>query len=248
LRACFFDLPQSAHGLRLGEKNSFWRQQLIHFQICIQIPPMNRTAIGAINANDKLKSEGNYCLKPLIQQLSCSRQARGFTLPELLLGVVILGLLTTLGLNAGSGYLKKQQLEGATRRLILGLEKGRDAARKQGAACALQLTAAGSASGWAKPASSNPAPCDVNSLQLMESMGWPGEAQLQFAHTFPGPVIFTANGLVNSGGTAVLAIAGTDLVRCVVVSAVMGVTRAGSYTGEFSQSPSASNCKPDSRL
>ena len=210
---------------------------------------MNRTAIGAINANNKLSSAGNCCLKPLRRQLPCSRQARGFTLPELLLGVVILGLLTTLGLNAGSGYLKRQQLEGATRRLILGLEKGRDAARKQGAACALQLTAAGSASGWAKPASSNPAPCDVNSLQLMESMGWPGEAQLQFSHTFSGPVIFTANGLVNSGGTAMLTIAGSNLVRCVVVSAVMGVTRAGSYEGGFSsQSPSASSCKPDSRL
>jgi prepilin-type N-terminal cleavage/methylation domain-containing protein len=206
---------------------------------------MNRTAIGAINANNKLSSAGNCCLKPLRRQLPCSRQARGFTLPELLLGVVILGLLTTLGLNAGSGYLKRQQLEGATRRLILGLEKGRDAARKQGAACALHLTAAG----WAKPASSNPAPCDVNSLQLMESMGWPGEAQLQFSHTFSGPVIFTANGLVNSGGTAMLTIAGSNLVRCVVVSAVMGVTRAGSYAGGFSsQSPDASSCKPDSRL
>ncbi len=206
---------------------------------------MTRTAIGAINANSILRSDGKCRIKPLRQSPSCSCQARGFTLPELLIGVVILGLLTTMGLNAGNGYLKRQQLEGATRRLILGLEKGRDAARKQGAACALQLTAAG----WAKPASSNPAPCDVNSLQLMESMGWPGEAQLQFSHTFSGPVIFTANGLVNSGGTAVLAIDGTNLVRCVVVSAVMGVTRAGSYEGGFSsQSPSASSCKPDSRL
>ena len=206
---------------------------------------MTRTAIGAINANSILRSDGKCRIKPLRQSPSCSCQARGFTLPELLIGVVILGLLTTMGLNAGNGYLKRQQLEGATRRLILGLEKGRDAARKQGAACALQLTAAG----WAKPASSNPAPCDVNSLQLMESMGWPGEAQLKLSHTFSGPVIFTANGLVNSGGTAVLAIDGTNLVRCVVVSAVMGVTRAGSYEGGFSsQSPSASSCKPDSRL
>ncbi len=210
---------------------------------------MNRTSIYAINANDDLRSVGDCCLKPHRQSLSCSRQARGFTLPELLLGVIILGLLTTLGLNAGSGYLKRQQLEGAARRFILGLEKGRDAARKQGAACALQLTSAGSASGWAQPVSSNPAPCDVVSLQLMESTGWPGQAQLQLSHNFSGPVIFTANGLINSGGTAVLAIAGTDLVRCVVVSSVMGVTRTGSYDGGFSsQSPAPEKCKPDSRL
>ena len=209
---------------------------------------MTRTAIGAINANSNLRSGGKCWLKPVGQSLHCSRQARGFTLPELLAVVVILGLLTTWGLNNGSGYLKRQQLEGATRRLILGLEQGRDAARRQGAACSLQLTAAGSASGWAPPASSNPAPCPVASLSLMESTGWPGQAQLQFAHNFSGPVIFTANGLVNSGGTAVLAITGTDLVRCVVVSAVMGVTRAGSYDGAFTQSPSSTSCKPDSRL
>jgi prepilin-type N-terminal cleavage/methylation domain-containing protein len=209
---------------------------------------MNRTAIGAINVNSILRSDGKCRTKPHRQSLSCSRQARGFTLPELLIGVIILALLTTLGLNSGSGYLKRQQLEGATRRLILGLEKGRDAARRQGAACTLQLTANGSASGWTQPASSNPAPCQVASLPLMESTGWPGEAQLQFAHTFSGQVIFTTNGLVYSGGTAVLAIAGTNLVRCVVVSTLVGVTRAGSYAGAFSQSPDPSNCKPDSRL
>lgn len=209
---------------------------------------MTRSVIGAINANNNLGSDGNCWLKPLGQSLFSPCQARGFTLPELLVVVIILAILTTLGLNIGSGYLKRQQLEGATRRLILGLEQGRDAARRQGAACALQLTAAGSASGWAQPASSNPAPCPVASLPLMESTGWPGQAELQFAHNFSGPVIFTANGLVNSGGTAVLAIAGTDLVRCVVVSAVVGVMRAGSYAGAITQSPSASSCKPDSRL
>ena len=154
-------------------------------------------------------------------------------------------MLTTVGLNSGSGYLKRQQLEEATRRLILGLEQGRDAARSKGEACALKLTG----SGWVQEAISNPAPCEVASLPLMESTGWPGQAELQFAHNFSGPVIFTANGLVNSGGTAVLAIAGTDLVRCVVVSVVMGVTRTGSYAGGFSsQSPNSDNCKPDSRL
>jgi hypothetical protein len=61
-------------------------------------------------------------------------------------------------------------------------------------------------------------------------------------------VIFTANGLVNSGGTAVLAMGGTDLVRCVVVSAVMGMMRAGRYNAAFTQSPSASNCLPDAKL
>jgi prepilin-type N-terminal cleavage/methylation domain-containing protein len=244
----FFNSSASAHRTRLGDNGTFFYKNSIPFNDVSQIPAKITTAIGPTYANGNSRSDGNAWLKPLRQSPYCAGQARGFTLPELLLGLIILSLLTTVGLSSGSGYLKRQQLEGATRRMILGLEKGRDAALRQGAACSLQLTAAGSASGWAPPASGNPAPCDVGSLPLMESTGWPGQDQLQFAHTFPGPVIFTANGLVNSGGTAVLAIAGTDLVRCVVVSAVMGVTRAGSYAGAFSQSPSASNCKPDSRL
>jgi prepilin-type N-terminal cleavage/methylation domain-containing protein len=248
-RVCFSNLTRSAHWFRPSDNYSFLATTLNSLSKNVfQIPPMTRTAIGAINANSNLRSNSQCLPKPLRQPLHCSRQARGFTLPELMVSVIILGLLTTLGLNNGSGYLKRQQLEGATRRLIIGLEQGRDAARRKGAACSLQLTAAGSASGWAQPASSNPAPCPVASMSLMESTGWPGQAQLQFAHNFSGPVIFTANGLVNSGGTAVLAITGTDLVRCVVVSAVMGVTRAGSYAGAFTQSPIASSCKPDSRL
>jgi prepilin-type N-terminal cleavage/methylation domain-containing protein len=230
-----------------------WRQQFnlcgnnsIPFKDVLRISPMTRTAIGAINGNGNgnLRSVGIFWLKPLRQSLYCSRHARGFTLPEFLVGITILGMLTTVGLNSGSGYLKRQQLEEATRRLILGLEQGRDAARSKGEACALKLTG----SGWVQEAISNPAPCEVASLPLMESTGWPGQAELQFAHNFSGPIIFTANGLVNSGGTAVLAIDGTDLVRCVVVSAVMGVTRAGSYDGAFNQSPDYKKCKPDSRL
>ncbi len=200
--------------------------------------------IGVVNAKIIRRSDGYSRRNGLESLLARRRQGRGFTLPELLLAVLILGLLAVLAMGSGNSYLARVQLEAATRRLIVGLEQGRDGARRLGAPCALQLTAAG----WGAPSSGSTAACPVPNLSLIEGLGWPGEAQLQVAHTFSGPVIFTANGLVNSGGTAVLAMPGTDLVRCVVVSAVMGVMRAGRYNAAFTQSPSASNCLPDAKL
>ena len=200
--------------------------------------------IGKVNAKIIRQSGGNSRRNGLESRLDCRRQGRGFTLPELLLAVLILGLLAVLAMGSGNSYLARVQLEAATRRLIVGLEQGRDGARRLGAPCALQLTAAG----WGAPSSGSTAACPVPNLPLTEGLGWPGEAQLQVAHTFSGPVIFTANGLVNSGGTAVLAMAGTDLVRCVMVSAVMGVMRAGRYNAAFTQAPSASSCLPYAKL
>jgi prepilin-type N-terminal cleavage/methylation domain-containing protein len=200
--------------------------------------------IGKVNAKIIRRSDRDCRRHGLESRLDCRRQGRGFTLPELLLSVLILGLLAVLAMGSGNSYLARVQLEAATRRLIVGLEQGRDGARRQGAPCALQLTAAG----WGAPSSGSTAACPVPNLPLTEGLGWPGEAQLQLGHTFSGPVIFTANGLVNSGGTAVLAMAGTDLVRCVVVSAVMGVMRAGRYNDAFTQAPSASSCLPDAKL
>jgi prepilin-type N-terminal cleavage/methylation domain-containing protein len=200
--------------------------------------------IGTVNTKIIRRLDRDYLRNGLESRLACRRQGRGFTLPELLLAVLILGLLAALAMDSGNSYLAKVQLEAATRRLIVGLEQGRDGARRQGAACALQLTAAG----WGAPSSGSTTTCTVPNLPLTEGLGWPGEAQLQVAHTFSGPVIFTANGLVNSGGTAVLAMGGTDLVRCVVVSAVMGVMRTGRYNASFTQSPSAASCLPDAKI
>jgi type II secretory pathway pseudopilin PulG len=157
-------------------------------------------------------------------------ESDGFSLPEALLALVLVGLLTQLGLASAGRELALVRLEGASRRVMLGLERGRDAALRQGRSCALSL----SADGWQEPRSGSLPACEGAALGLGEGLGGPG---VTLRHNLPEAVRFSSNGLVIDGGTVLISAEGTDLVRCVVVALPLGVTRLGR------QGPGG--CRPD---
>jgi type II secretory pathway pseudopilin PulG len=144
----------------------------------------------------------------------------GFTLPEALLSLVLVGLLAQLGLSSASRDQAAARLEGASRRVMVGLERGRDAALRSGQPCALSL----GATGWREPQAGSLPACEGAALELGEGIG--GLA-VHVSHNLPAAVRFTSNGLIIDGGTVLLSTEGTDLVRCVVVALPLGVTRLG---------------------
>lgn len=148
--------------------------------------------------------------------------AAGLTLPELLVSAAILALLGALALGAGQRWLADQRLEAASRRVLAGLERGREQAQRQGQACALTLAE----HGWQAPRGGELPGCLADVLPLQESVG-AGELQVQ--HNFPAAIRFTSNGLVLDGGTVLLATQGTTLQRCVVVALPLGITRVGRW-------------------
>jgi prepilin-type N-terminal cleavage/methylation domain-containing protein len=145
----------------------------------------------------------------------------GFTLPETLLALVLVGLLAQLGLGSASAELAAARLEGASRRVLVGLERGRDAALRSGQPCALSLEA----TGWREPQAGSLPACEGAALELGEGLG--GGPAVHLSHNLPAAVRFTGNGLIIDGGTVLLSTEGTDLVRCVVVALPLGVTRLG---------------------
>ena len=162
-----------------------------------------------------------------------ARRSAGFSLPELLVGVAILGLLAALGWSGGSERLTRQRVEAATRRLDQGIQRGRAEAKQLGRPCGLSLQL----EGWAPPDHSSLPPC----LQTLESLKEPIAAgSVQLVHNFPAVLRFSSNGLVLDGGTAVLSAAGTSLQRCLVMALPLGITRLGRY--------SAGRCEPDPSL
>jgi len=169
------------------------------------------------------------------------RSQRGLTLLELVVTTAVLGLATGLVVGLGQRQWAGFQLEQAARRLALGLERGRATAERNRESCALELTA----DGWRPAATAGQGGCTGADTPLHEGVAAP---ELQLGHTFAGPVRFTANGLAIDGGTAVLAVAGTNLVRCVVMSPPLGVARVGRYAGAFTASPVSSSCLPDATL
>ena len=147
----------------------------------------------------------------------------GFTLPETLLALVLVGLLAQLGLGSASRDLAAARLEGASRRVLVGLERGRDAALRSGQPCALSLEA----TGWREPQAGSLPACEGAALELGEGLG--GGPAVNLSHNLPTAVRFTGNGLIIDGGTVLLSTEGTDLVRCVVVALPLGVTRLGRH-------------------
>jgi prepilin-type N-terminal cleavage/methylation domain-containing protein len=132
----------------------------------------------------------------------------GFTLPELLLAVVVLGLLAAVGGFAGHGLLARQRVEVAARALAMAIERERDLAIRQGRSRSLAVDGPGG---------------------LLEAAAGPGLAagRLELQHNLPRELRISASGLLIDGGTVVVASAGTPLRRCLVMALPVGVLRLG---------------------
>jgi len=166
----------------------------------------------------------------------------GLTLPELLIGVLVLGLLGLLGSFSAAEILARQRVEHAARRLSQGIEQARSQALLQERGCVLHLTP----SGWIAAPSGELPPC-IAGREPMQEAGL-GAGGLQVLHNLPPELRFTSDGLVLDGGTVVLSSQGTSLRRCLVMALPLGVVRVGRYRGALQGPPDSAACLPDESL
>lgn len=144
-----------------------------------------------------------------------SRRAPGWSLPELLVTLGLVLVLAALVSRGDAEVRARQGLQTASQRLLGGLEEGRATALREGQPCGLTLAPGG----WKPPQGGALPACRV----LEAAFG----SDVQVSHNLPNLVRFSANGLVLDGGTVWLRSQGTPLVRCVVVSLPLGITRVG---------------------
>jgi prepilin-type N-terminal cleavage/methylation domain-containing protein len=165
----------------------------------------------------------------------------GFSLPELLVAVAVLGLLAALALDGGQRSLARMRVETATRRLGWGLEAARQQAQSQGQPCALEL----GTSGWREPSGGSLPGCGE---AVGEGAGAQESSGVELWHNLPAALRFSSNGLVLDGGTVVVSAPGTELRRCLVLSLPLGVVRLGRYEGVAGAAPSSSACRAEEGL
>ena len=151
-----------------------------------------------------------------------------FSLPELVIVALLLGAMAVLGLRQGAESLARERVESATRRIALGLERGRLAAVRSGSPCALRLGEAG----WLEPADATLPGCPGIDLLSGEGID-PGVVMLE--HNLPPLVRFSSNGLVLDGGTVRISARGTELERCLVMALPLGVVRLGRWEQQACQ-------------
>ena len=115
----------------------------------------------------------------------------GFSLLELLVALVIVGILATTALAQPGRDRERLALEVGLRRVRTGLDRGRMAAQRQAEPCGLAL----SQSGWQAPISGALASCRGAGMALAELDASP----LQLHSNLPEMLRFTANGLLLDG-------------------------------------------------
>jgi prepilin-type N-terminal cleavage/methylation domain-containing protein len=161
-------------------------------------------------------------------------RSEGFSLVELLVVVSVLTIVALLAFGFEREALARLQVEAATRRVLLGLERGRALAEREGRACALSLDP----QGWRLPSGGLLPGCPGGQLELTEGFSPVGAVRVE--HNLPAAVRFSSNGLVLDGGTVLVGHPATALLRCVVVSLPLGVARVGLQA--------EAGCRPDPDL
>ena len=152
------------------------------------------------------------------------RASSGFSLVELMVTVAVGGIIVSLAVPNSAADRDRLQLDATARRLQLGLERARLAARRAQQACGINF----GSPAWLEPEQQDSpgelTPCSGMGLSLQE----PFEQGPITVHTnLPDVIRVSANGLLLDGGTTVLSHERLARSLCLVVSLPLGVSRVG---------------------
>ena len=168
----------------------------------------------------------------------------GFSLVELMVTVALVGIIASLAFPNSASHRDQLQLDAAARRLQLGLERARLAARRTQQACGISL----GSQAWMEPDQQDLpgelAPCSGVGLALQEVLE---QGLIRVQTNLPTVIRVSANGLLLDGGTTVLSHERLDRSLCLVVSLPLGVSRVGTYQGDLPAlggAPRSSLCRP----
>ena len=172
------------------------------------------------------------------------RASAGFSLVELMVTVAVVGIIASLALPNSASDRDQLQLDAAARRLQLGLERARLAARRTQQACGISL----GSEAWLEPEHQDLpgelAPCSGIGLALQEAFQ---QGLIRVQTNLPRVIRVSANGLLLDGGTTVLSHEHLDRSLCLVVSLPLGVSRVGIYQGALpvlGEVPRSTLCRP----
>ena len=172
------------------------------------------------------------------------RASAGFSLVELMVTVAVVGIIASLALPNSASDRDQLQLDAAARRLQLGLERARLAARRTQQACGISL----GSEAWLEPEHQDLpgelAPCSGIGLALQEALE---QVPIRVQTNLPTVIRVSANGLLLDGGTTVISHERVERSLCLVVSLPLGVSRVGIYQGALpalGEAPRSTRCRP----
>lgn len=156
---------------------------------------------------------------------------RGFTLTELMVVLIIVGVIAAIASPRFIGLLNRTRLAGSLQQLLGAINETQRLAMVQGKSCRININPT------TKKITATPSGCLLGDRTL--------DKAINMRSNFPGStsITFSYKGSTTRMGTIVLSSAHTDVQKCFVIALGTGIKRIGDYNGSKTGKVSGSKCK-----
>ena len=157
---------------------------------------------------------------------------RGFTLMELMIALIIVGIIGAIAAPNFIGLLNRIRVDSALEQLLGAIRETQRLAMRYGKSCRINIDPI------TNVLSAPDSDCLSNQRTIDENI----IIRTNLSGSIPS-IPFSYRGTTSKMGTIVLSSGLTDTQKCFVVSLGLGIMRAGDYTGSKTGSVSATHCE-----
>jgi prepilin-type N-terminal cleavage/methylation domain-containing protein len=156
---------------------------------------------------------------------------RGYTLTELLVTLVIVGIIAAIASPNFLGLLSRYRLEGALQQLLGAINETQRLAMARGKSCRININTS------TNKITANTVGCLLSDRQINPAI------KIRSNFTGSTNITFSHKGSNTRMGTIVLSSDHTDFQKCFVIALGTGIKRTGNYNGSKTGSVSRTKCK-----
>jgi prepilin-type N-terminal cleavage/methylation domain-containing protein len=156
---------------------------------------------------------------------------RGFTLVELAIALIIIGIIAALALPNLLGFLSRQKVNQEIATVVGAIKEVQRQAMRQGKLCRININTT------SNTLTGTPLNCLLSVRKINQDI----KLRTNIPGTIPN-LAFSYRGSTTKMGTIVVSSHHTDLQKCFTISLGTGISRTGIYTGAKTGSVSAKKC------
>ena len=164
--------------------------------------------------------------------MNFKKSDRGFTLIELMVALVIVGIIAAIASPNFIGLLNRIKVNNALEELLGAIKETQKLAMRHGKICRININPANNI------LNATDSECLLSTRTINEDI----TVRTNLSGSPPN-ISFSQKGTTTKAGTIVLSSEFTNTQKCFVISLGLGIMRTGNYTGSRTGSISPSDCE-----